>query len=62
MSQESKNRCFEIAFSYLQWFKGDRNEFLESTVTGDRTPVEHLTLETKQAGMDWEHATSLTTA
>lgn len=62
MSQESKNRCFEIALSHLQWFKEDRNEFLESTVTGDRTPVEHLTHETKQAGMEWEQAASLTTA
>jgi len=61
-SEESKKLCFEIALSHLQWFKEDRNEFLKSTVTGDRTPVQHLTHETKQAGMDWEHTTSLATA
>jgi hypothetical protein len=54
MSEGSKNLCFEIAVSHLQWFKEDRNEFLESTVTDDRTPVQHLTHETKQAGMEWE--------
>lgn len=30
----AKNLCLEIALSHFQWFKEDRNEFLESTVTG----------------------------
>jgi hypothetical protein len=62
LQEESKNQCFEIVLSHIQWFKEDRNEFLESTMTGDMALVEHLVHETKQGEMEWDHSTSLTTA
>jgi histone-lysine N-methyltransferase SETMAR len=37
LSEEHKNRRFEIVLSHLQRFKEDESEFLESIVTGDET-------------------------
>ena len=55
LKEDSKNLCFEIALSHFQWFKEDRNEFLESTVTGDRTLVQHM----KQNKLEWSGDTQL---
>jgi hypothetical protein len=57
--EEHKNRRFRIALSHLQRFKEEGNEFLDSIVTGDETWVHHFTPQTKQAGMQWKHPTSL---
>lgn len=46
--------------SFSGWKKIEMSSW--NPVTSDRTPVQHLTHETKQAGMEWEHATSLATA
>jgi hypothetical protein len=60
--RQQKSICFETSLSHFQWFKEEKNEFLESTATGDKTPVQHLTHETNHVGMVWEHSISLTTA
>jgi hypothetical protein len=49
LKEDSKNLCLEIALSHFQWFQEDRNEFLESTVTSDRTPMQHM----KQNKLEW---------
>jgi hypothetical protein len=43
LTEEHKNRRFEIALSQLQRFKEEGNEFLESIVTGDETWMHHFT-------------------
>jgi hypothetical protein len=57
--EEHKNQRFKIAFSHLKRFKEERNELLESMVTSNEPWVHHFSLQTKQAGMQWEHPTSL---
>jgi hypothetical protein len=42
---EHKNRTFEIIVSNFLRFKEERNQFLQSTVTGDKTWVFYFTPE-----------------
>jgi hypothetical protein len=51
LKEDSKNLCFETTLSHFQWFKEERNEFLESTATG----VGHLCSiwHLKQTTLEW---------
>lgn len=48
----------EAAHKFLQGYKTDGEELLDSIVTGDKTWVHYMTLETKQQSRQWKHPES----
>lgn len=58
LTENHKQQRVEIAQQFLQQCKDNKEEFLDSIVTGDETWVFHFTPETKQQSREWRHPTS----
>ncbi|PNF19635.1 hypothetical protein B7P43_G01081 [Cryptotermes secundus] len=48
LTPEHKTKCMESAFTFLQWYRDDGDEFLDRIITDDETWIAHFTPETKQ--------------
>jgi hypothetical protein len=55
LTEDHKRQHVEAAREFLQAYKTDGKEFLDSIITGDETWVHYTTPETKQQSRQWKH-------
>lgn len=58
LTEDHKRQRVETSRQFLQQWADQKEEFLDSVVTGDETWVFHFTPETKQQSREWRHSTS----
>jgi len=58
LTESHKEKRVECAQQFLQQCRRNKEEFLDSIVTGDETWVFHFTPENKQQSREWRHSTS----
>jgi hypothetical protein len=60
LTEKHINQHWDTTLHIFSSVKKKKNKFPESTVTDEETRVDHFTPQTKEAGMQLKHLTSLT--
>lgn len=58
LTEDHKRQRVEAAREFLERYADERDDFLNSIVTGDETWVHHFTPESKRQSLEWRHPTS----